>query len=447
LKRKLRMSVRYPLVWLVVIWCLVLGITFHATAIRKDSSLTPYTKTVFDNGLTVVVKEVHSAPIVAVDIWVGAGARNEPPELAGISHFIEHMLFKGTKKRKVGEISKAIQSVGGYLNAATSLDYTHYYVAVPSEYSKMALEVESDAILNSVFEPREIERERKVILEEMSLKHDDPMRNIGWLTCQNVFKGTPYGNDVLGTPETLASFTRETFIKYHRKYYVPNNMVVTVVGDINTDTVIRQLKELFKKAKPAELQGVPEFEIPVLSQVNQVQATMQVDQNYFYLGFPAPSQYSGDAPALTVLSVILGGGQSSRLYRDLREEKKLVNTVSAGYQAYHQIGMFAIYAQAQKLDPAEFQQEINRTLKELIEQGVTQAELTRAKSILRSQLAYATETDVDIAALLGEYELNGSAEDALVFEEALQNVTKEDIRRVAGKYLDPTGYVMTVVRP
>jgi zinc protease len=447
LKRKLRLSVRYPLVWLVVFCCLILGMTFHAAAIRKDSSLVPYTKTVLDNGLTVVVKEVHSAPIVAVDIWVGAGARNEPPELAGISHFFEHMLFKGTQKRKVGEIGKAIQSVGGYLNAATSLDYTHYYVVVPSEYSKMALEVEADAVLNSVFDPREIERERKVILEEMSLKHDDPMSHIGWLACQQVFKGTPYGHDVLGTPETLASFTRETFVKYHRQYYVPNNMVVAVVGDIHTGTVISQLKELFKTAKPADLRGVPEFEIPVLSQVNQVQATMQVDQNYFYLGFPAPSQYSGDAPALTVLSVILGGGQSSRLYRDLREDKKLINTVSAGYQAYHQIGMFAIYAQAQKLDPAEFRKEIDRTLRELLEQGVTQAELAKAKSVLRSQWAYATETDADIAALLGEYELNGSTEDAQVFEEALQNVTKEDIRRVARKYLNPNGYVMTVVGP
>jgi zinc protease len=447
LKRKLRLSVRYPLLWLVVCWCLILGVTFHATAIRKDSSLTPYTKTVLNNGLTVVVKEVHSTPIVAVDIWVGTGARNEPPELSGISHFCEHMHFKGTKKRKVGEISKAVQSVGGYLNAATSLDYTHYYVAVPSEYSKMALEVEADAILNSVFDPREIEKERKVILEEMSLKHDDPTSQIGWLTCQQVFKGTPYGHDVLGTPETLASFTQETFLKYHRQYYVPNNMVVAVVGDIDTDTVIRQVKELFKKAKPAELPGAPEFEIPVLSQVKQVQETMQVDQNYVYLGFPAPSQYSSDAPALTVLSVILGEGQSSRLYRDLREERKLINTVSAGYQAYRQIGMFAIYAQAQKLDPAEFQKEINRTLGELLEQGVTQAELTRAKSILRSQLAYATETDVEMAALLGEYELNGSVEDALVFEEALQKVTKEDVRRVAKKYLNPTGYVMTVVRP
>jgi zinc protease len=447
LKQKLILSVRYPLVWLILSWCLVVGMILPAVADRKDSTLAPYAKTVFDNGLTVVVKEVHSAPIVAVDTWVGAGARNESPKMAGISHFIEHMLFKGTKKRKVGEIGKAIQSVGGYLNAATSLDYTHYYVVVPSDYSKLALEVQADAILNSVFDPREIEKERKVILEEMSLKHDDPMRHIGWITYQQVFKGTPYEHDVLGTPETLSSFTRETFLKYHRQYYVPNNMVVAVVGDINTDMVIRQLKELFKNARPAEVQRAPEFEIPCLSQVNQVETIMQVDQNYFYLGFPAPAQGSDDAPALTVLSVILGGGQSSRFYQGLREEKKLVNTVSAGYQAYQQIGMFAIYAQAQKLDPLEFQKEITRTLAELLESGVTHAELARAKSILRSEMAYATETNVDIAALLGEYELNGSAEDALKFEEALQNVTKEEIHRVARKYLNPTGYVMAVVKP
>lgn len=447
MNKKSCITIKYPLGWVVLIWLAVLLAILPVTATREESTLIPYTKTILENGLTLIVKEVSTAPIAAVDIWVQAGSRNEAPGEAGISHFFEHMLFKGTSKRKVGEISQAIQSVGGYLNAATSLDYTHYYVVVPSEHLNLALEVQADAIQNSVFDPREIERERQVILEEISLKQDDPGRSLGWIAYQQVFGGTPYAQDVLGTAESLQSITRETFLRYHRQYYVPNNMTVVVVGDVNTEAVIRKVKELFKGFQPGKVPANPEFTPPRLAEVKRIVKTMQVEQSYYYLGFPGPGQTAKDTPALTLLGIILGGGQSSRLYQELREEKQLVNTVGAGYSGYQQVGMFGFYAEAKNLKQEEWETEIAGVLAEIREHGVTNAELNRAKSLIRTDFAFATETNAEIAALIGKYEVGGSMEDILWFEEALQKVTKEDIQRVAQLYLNPEAYVSVVVKP
>jgi zinc protease len=448
LRKKALITIKYPLVWLLLFaGCFGAVLVWPEIAGAESSVLLPYTKTVLANGLTVVVKEVHATPLVAVDIWVRAGACNETPDEAGISHFFEHMLFKGTKKRAVGEIARELRAVGGYSNAATSLDYTHYYVVVPSEQLALALEVETDAIRNSVFDPAEIERERQVILEEMSLKQDNPARRLGWLAYRQIFKGTPYAKDVIGTPESLAGLRRETFLKYHRDYYIPNNMVVAVVGDVETAAVIRQLTKLMADFKPGNLPAVPEVSPPQLESVVRLTEKMPVDQNYFYLGFPGSGLRGEDTPALTVLSVILGGGQGSRLYQELREKRQLVNTVEAGYQTYQQVGMLAIYAEAKQLTPSEFESEVTEMINNLIEHGVTNAELSRAKAMIYSERAVAAETDVEIAALIGEYEIGGNFEDAIRFEAALQRVSKEEVQRVAKLYLTPNAFVAAAVQP
>ncbi|MGD8401470.1 MAG: pitrilysin family protein [Bacillota bacterium] len=448
MRKKLVLTIRYPLVWLLLLsGCMGMVMVWPALGGTASSVLLPYTKTVLANGLTVVVKEVHTTPLVAVDIWVRAGACNEVAAEAGISHFMEHMLFKGTKKRAVGEITRAIQSVGGYSNAATSLDYTHYYVVVPSDQLALALEVETDAIRNSAFDPKEITRERQVILEEMRLKQDDPGRRLGWLAYRQIFKGTPYAQDVLGAPESLAGVSRETFLNYQRQYYLPNNMVMAVVGDVDTVKVIGRITELMGDFKSGKLPEVPRVTLPKLEQVVRVAEKMPVDQNYFYLGFPGPGLRGADTPALTVLSVILGGGQGSRLYQELREKRQLVNTVATGYQTYQQVGMLAVYAEAKQLTSAEFETQIIKMINNVAAEGVTTAELNRAKAMIHSQWAMAAETNAEIAALIGEYEIGGSFEDAVQFEAALQRVNREDVLRVAKRYLTSRAYVAVTVQP
>jgi zinc protease len=413
----------------------------------SDSPLNPYTKIKLANGLIVIVKEVHSVPIAAVDVWVKTGAKNERPEEAGISHFFEHMLFKGTTRRKVGEIAREIQAVGGYTNAQTSLDTTHYYVVVPGEQVDLALDVEADAIMNSSFDSREIERERKVILEERSLKEDNPPRKLGMMAYQAVFQGTPYANDVLGTPESLGGLTRDTFVKYHKKYYIPNNMVVVVVGDVDTSHIITRVRELFQEFKAGKKIVASQITVPKLTKIQRVEAAMQVDQTYLYFGFPGPGMDDKDIPALTLLGVILGGGQSSRLYQTLQEEKQLVNEIGAGYQSYQQIGMMAIYIQTQKASVADLESEIGTIIRQVMNQGVSGEELSRAKALVRSDIAYTMESDADIAGIIGEYQVNRDIEDVNQFNRKLMNVTVKDLQQVAKKYLKTDAYVLAIVKP
>lgn len=427
---------------------------FNHPLIHADSAVSPikpYTKIKLESGLTVIVKEVHSAPIAAVDIWVGTGAKNEHPEEAGISHFFEHMLFKGTVRRKVGEIAREIQAVGGYTNAQTSLDTTHYYVVVPSEHVDLALDVEADAIMNSSFDSLEIERERKVILEERRLKEDNPPRKLGMMAYQTVFQGTPYANDVLGTPESLGEMTRDTFVKYHEKYYIPKNMVVAVVGDVDTDHIVARVRELFQGFKAGKKTVVPQFALPKLTKIQRVEAEMPVDQTYLYFGFPGPGMNDKDIPALTLLGIILGGGQSSRLYQTLQEEKQLVNEIGAGYQSYQQIGMMAIYIQTQKTSVADLESEIGTIIRQMVNgrarEGVSGDELSRAKALVRSDIAYTMESDADIAAIIGEYQVNRDIEDVNRFNRELMKVTVKDLQRVAKKYLKTDAYVLAIVKP
>lgn len=413
----------------------------------SNSPLNPYIKIKLDNGLTVIVKEVHTAPIAAVDIWVGTGAKNETPEIAGISHFFEHMLFKGTTKRQVGEIAQEIKAVGGYQNAQTSLDTTHYYIVVPSEKVDLALDVEADAIMNSTFDPEEIDRERQVILEERRLKEDNPQGKLGLIAYQAVFRGTPYANDVLGTPETLARIDHNAFISYYRQYYIPNNIVVVVVGDVDTTQIIKQARSLFKDFKGQGKVIIPEFQLPKLEKITKITAEMQVDQTYLYFGFPGPGLNNQDEAALSVLGVILGGGEGSRFNQELVEKKQLVNEIAAGYQTYQKVGMFAIYAQMRNDHVATLETAVQRIISQIINKGVTPSELARAKAMVRSDISYTMESDADIAAIIGEYQINGDVEDAAKSITDLQKVTIKDIQRVAKAYLNPKAYILAMVKP
>lgn len=443
--------------FLGIVFALILSFSFillpstQGASPGSGSLLGSFTRIKMDNGLTLIVKEVHSAPIAAVDIWVGTGAKNETPEIAGLSHFFEHMLFKGTTRRKVGEIAQEIKAVGGYQNAETSLDTTHYFVVVPSEKVALALDVEADAIMNSSFDPQEIDKERQVILEEKRLKEDSPQGKLGLMAYQAVFGGTPYANDVLGNEATLSNINHDTFEHYFRRYYIPGNMVVVVVGDVDTSQIVDQAKSLFRDFQNRENIRMnvqpPEVKIPRLDKVTRINTTMQVDQTYLYFGFPGPGLNDPDEAALSVLGVILGEGQGARFHQELLEKQGLVNEIAAGYQSYQQIGMFVIYAQMQKGKTTTLESEVQKMISRIIKNGVTGEELSRAKAIVRSQIAYTMESDADIASILGEYQINGDASDADRSILNIEKVTAKDIQRVVAKYLNPKGYVLAIVQP
>lgn len=398
----------------------VLFATNPISAATENSIFTPYTKVTLENSLTIIVKEVHSAPIAAIDIRVAVGAINESPDQAGISHFVEHMLFQGTERRGVGEIAREIQAVGGVLSAGTTLDNTHYYVMVPSEYLRLALEVEADAIQHSTFDPSEIERERNVIFEDIRIHQDRPFNTLGRLMMfEKLFAGTPYANSLAGNPETLNNINREALLAYYRKYYVPNNMVVAVVGDVNTKQVLNQLTELFKDFKPGDIEPIPAVNLPKLKEINRIETEKDVQQSYIYLGFPAPSKKSKDSAALEVLRVLLGGCKSAKLNPLYGEG--LVSNIFAEFITFRDIGLFAIYAETH--NPSLLEPRIQSILRRTIEDGVTDKEVALAKAVLRAEFVFDAESVLTLACLMSSSEVNGSIEDGMEYERHLQEIT------------------------
>jgi zinc protease len=410
---------------------------------NPNSIFTPYTKVTLENGLTVIIKEVHAAPTAAIDIRVATGAKNETPDESGISHFVEHMLFKGTRHRKVGAIAREIQSVGGNLNAETSLDTTHYYVTVPSEYIELALDVTADAIQHSIFEPSEIDREKNVIFEEISMRQDNPQIAMGDLMIQKIFAGTPYANNILGTPTTLKNINRETLLNYYHQHYVPNNMTLVVVGDVNTNQVLKRVKKLFKDFNPNQENSSALIEMPKLKEISRFEIQKDLQQRYLYFGFPAPALNSKDGIYLGLLRIILGGCRSSRLLALTGQQ--FVNSISADYTAFKDAGLFTIYVATQNTS-LQVEDRVQLILKQIIENGVTDDELAKAKVILLTQLASGAESNNLLANMMSNYEVNGSIEDAVNYEKSIR-ATKENLRQAAKEYLDPDRYVLIVVNP
>lgn len=433
----------YSILILLII-TILLTIIAPVFAVKPNSIFTPYTKVTLKNGLTVIVKEVHSSPVATIDIRVATGAKNDLPGESGISHFFEHMLFKGTKNRKVGEIAAEIKSVGGNLNAETSLDTTHYYVMVPSKYIDLALNVEADAIMNSSFDTGEIDRERNVILEEIRMRQDNLQGTLSEQMIQKLFAGTPYANIMSGTPDTLKNINRDTFLAYYRKYYVPNNMVLAVVGDVDTTKVINRVKQLFKDFKPNKIASSRRVQMPVLKEISRIEIQKNLKQKYLYFGFPAPGLHSKDGNYLEVLKILLGGCRSSRLLA--LTNNQFVNTIQADYYVFKDTGLFTIYVETQSA-PEDVESRVRDVLREIAENGITYDELSKAKALLFSQITSNGESSYLLANVMSYYEVYGSLADAANYEKSIRAITKENILQAARKYLDPDHFVLMVVKP
>ncbi len=402
-----------------------------------------------DNGMTVIVKESHAAPIIALDVWVATGSINEGDENNGISHFFEHMLFKGTKKRGVGEFDREIEALGGRSNAATAQDFTHYFVVVSSKFFDEALDALSDVIMNSVFDAAEIEKERLVVLEEKRRSLDNPMT----LVYQNLyalsFPEHPYRRTVLGTTESISGLKREDFLVYHRDYYVPNNIAFVVVGDVDADEVIAKAENAFKDFAPREISqlGYPVEVAKGKAGVRRSVAEKDVEQAYMGIAFNAPDVRSKDLYALDVMATLLGDGRSSRLYRRIREEKQLVTSIEAFYIAQRDAGLVVILA---TLDPENLQRAEEEILAEVVklsEEEVAPEELDKTKTKLITEYAFDTETDLDQSTLLGYYQVvAGDYNVGLVYPDEIKKVKAGDVKRVASPYLTDE-YSIAIVKP
>ncbi len=391
-----------------------------------------------DNGLRVVIQEDHFAPVVAIQIWVKAGSADETPDVAGAAHVHEHMIFKGTERRPVGVIAAEVESSGGTINAFTSADHTVYHLVLASRYCRTGLDILADALHNASFDPRELEKELQVVMEEWKRSEDSPSSRAATELFRLAYTCHPYGRPVIGFRETVESLNRERVINFYHRWYHPNNMTLVVVGDLDRRAVERDVHELFAHYPLTPLPARPRVAEPPQRQMRLSGLDMNVEESYLYLGFPIPEAVHADLFALDLLGFLLGGGESSPLVQTVQVEKELVNWISASAYSPADPGLFLIAAglEQDKVRPAL--QDMLGAMIDCQQRLVSAAELARARTNLASDFTYRRETVQGQARQLGYFlSVFNDPDYEDRYLAGLAAVTRQDIRRVAQHYLTP----------
>ena len=406
-------------------------------------------KQVLPNGLTIIVQEDRSAPVASVQAWCGTGSVDENEHLgAGLSHILEHMLFKGTKSNPANAIAQKIQNVGGYINAYTSFDRTVFWIDAPKDGVTVALEVLADAMMNSTLPEEEYAKEQEVIRREFAMGMDDPDRMAGQLLFATAYQRHPYRLPVIGLLDVFNQLTRDDVLQYYRARYVPNNLTFIVVGDVNADAVYQQLAAFFKNYPGRSLRPVfIPSEPPQLGR-RETHQEFVTELTRLSLSWHIPEITHPDVPALDLLSTILGDGRSSRLYRQLREETGLAYGVSAFSYTPGDPGLLGIDAtvELEKRDAAR--DLILRIVEQVQTDGVTSDELTKAKKISLSHHLGALTTMRGQASDLGSnWFLTRNLNFTRDYLEAVQKISADEVRRVAGKYLVDGNLTITSLNP
>ncbi len=401
-----------------------------------------------ENGLKVILEENRNNPVVSLQIWVKVGSADEDDEEAGMCHFIEHMIFKGTEKRKVREMAKEIESLGGYINAYTSYDQTVFYITIASRYAYKALDILADAIQNSVFDKDELEKEREVILEEIRMGEDDPSRRIFRQTMAVLFEKHPYRRPIIGYEKTIKSITRERMISFFKKWYVPNRMAFISVGDFDIDEMEKRVREAFKGFKPSHNDIGQRMKEPEKKSYQEVISYGQFKETYLQIAFPIPNATHEDTPALDALSSILGGGESSRLVQRVKLEKGLVNSISSSSFTPKDSGAFFIEA---TLSAENTEKAIGAILDEIVKihtEGITSDELYRVKVNIESDRIYDRQTVQGQARKLGYYELiSGDINFEKEYIKKVGLLESNDIKKALEKYFKPSRIVVSILSP
>jgi zinc protease len=413
----------------------ILLVAIMSTSPLLAEELAPHLhKTILDNGLTVLVKEMPGNRVATVQIWVKAGSVYENTEEAGITHFIEHMIFKGTETRGPGELAGAIEGVGGRVNAYTSYENTVYHATLSAVHWEMAFEVLADAVMHSVFDPFELEREKKVVLEELSMRYDRPNIRLFHDLMATSYTRHPYRLPVIGNEESINNFSYDKLVKYIDKHYYPQNLTVVVVGDVNSQDVIARVNDIMGSQPRGDSETAPLPAEPVQDEARFFTIKADIMQPQMALAIPISKFDSPDTPVLDVLAQIAGHGETSRLYRTLRDEKQLVYGVNASAFTPTDPGMFEITA---VLDGSNMMQAFEGSLTELFKFkyfSVTNVELKRAKHSLESDFVFNLERVEGQARVMGSFDMMSGDPREDDYLEKIRAVTHDDIKRVAQKY-------------
>jgi predicted Zn-dependent peptidase len=377
-----------------------------------------------ENGLRIVSEHIPHFRSVAVGVFVKAGSRDESPEENGITHFIEHMLFKGTETRTAKQIAREFDRIGGDINAYTSKEYTCYYAKVLDHHAELAVRVIADMFFNSKMDPAEIDKERQVVLEEISMTEDMADDDVHEQLWRVMYPRHSIGAPILGTAETLPKFTREKIAEFMDRFYTPKNTVISVAGNITPQLIhlVEALFGSFQKPESKKIHLLPDFSSGY-SYKNK-----DTEQGHLCLGYPGLSLNDPDIYNLSVLNNILGGSMSSRLFQEIREERGLAYSIYSYHSAYSDHGTLAIYGGTADEQMPELQEVIVQSLEQMRKQGLTQEEVMDSKEQLKGNLMLGLESTSSRMSRNGKQELMlGKHQD---YDEILSLIDKVSIEKV-----------------
>jgi predicted Zn-dependent peptidase len=406
-----------------------------------------YNKAVLDNGLRVITSAMPHSRSVCLAILIGAGSCYENEEEAGISHFAEHLFFKGTQRRPTSkEITQDIEGVGGIINGATDKELTVFWCKVAKPHFPIALDVLSDLLLNSLFDSKEIEKERRIISEEINMNMDLPQQRVSMLIDELLWPEQPLGREVLGYKETVSSITREQILNYLARRYMPNNIVLSIAGNIQHEEAVAQIEPLFSKWAVGELMT------GYTTDDKQTEARLRIEpkdieQAHLCLAVHGFSRSHPQRFTLDLLNTVLGGGMSSRLFTEIREHRGLAYDIHSYAEHFLNSGAFAIYA---GVDPQKIETAVAAILEEMsqIKQGITANELIRAKELSKGRLYLRFEDSQNVALWYGSQEILMrrilDIDDVISIVDA---ITIDALKEVAGEIITDSGLNLAVTGP
>jgi zinc protease len=408
------------------------------------------TESTLENGLKILLLEEHKAPVVTVHIWYRVGARNEQPGTTGLSHLLEHMMFKGTSKVGPGQFSRIIKKNGGRDNAFTSEDYTGYFETFASDRVELALKLEADRMRGLLLDPKEVNSEKKVVMEERRLRtDDDPVSALREAMEAVAFQSHPYRQPVIGWMTDIEGLAQEDLARYYNTYYVPNNAVLIVVGDFRGDELLQKIRHYFgsipRAADPPAVRAVE----PEQRGERRVLLKKEAELPFVFMGYHVPNLKHPDNFALEVLAYILSGGKSGRIYKSLVYEKQLALFAGGGYERESiDPNLFPLYASVM---PGKTAEEVEQALAAEIERVknelIPDRELQKAKNQIEAGFLFGQDSVFNLARQLAEYEIVADWRTWEAYLQGIRAVTAANLQRVAKAYLTPDNRTVAVLIP
>jgi len=383
------------------------------------------------NGIRVVTAVLPRVQSVAIGVWVGVGGRYESPKLSGISHFIEHLLFKGTEKRSARDISQAIEGRGGFCNAFTQEEITCYFARVAYDHTWKALDILGDMYLHPRFDQIDIDRERGVIVEEIMMYRDQPEHVVQEMLLENMWREHELGRPLIGSPETLKNITRDQIAAFKRKKYVPDATVLAFTGKVNHDECVHAVTKLMGRIRPA---SAPSYRLvdAAVAQRGMTLKAKEIEQTHMALGFRIFGRHDKRRYALKVLNVILGENMSSRLFQTIREKHGLAYSIGSGMQLFAETGAMVISAGLDRNRRTKAIELILREIKKIKNEPVSARELNLARQYIIGHLRLALENPLGQMMWIGEHILNyGSVIAPEEIVDAITAIRTEDVQKTA----------------